>query len=141
MPILCSTSTSGMAEAPTRLQYRPLSGMPELRSRWYVLRVHVCTCVHGYSQCVTVVLGNLTRMVYFELTLVRLGPMCIALALRICCRRQQALEITPGGPQHIIVYGQSLGSHPSCKLATHSHVAGVVIHSGVASGMQVCKSI
>jgi hypothetical protein len=41
--------------------------------------------------------------------------------------------------QHIILYGQSIGSGPSVTLAANPEfpVAGLVIHSGFMSGMRV----
>uniref|UniRef100_A0A7S2TIB2 Serine aminopeptidase S33 domain-containing protein n=1 Tax=Lotharella oceanica TaxID=641309 RepID=A0A7S2TIB2_9EUKA len=42
-------------------------------------------------------------------------------------------------PEKIILYGQSLGSVPSCILAQNHKVKGMVIHSGLASAIRVIK--
>lgn len=43
-------------------------------------------------------------------------------------------------PKHVILYGQSVGSGPSCGLgAEREDVAGVVLHSPLLSGFRVLK--
>lgn len=43
-------------------------------------------------------------------------------------------------PKHVILYGQSVGSGPSCALgAERDDVAGVVLHSPLLSGFRVLK--
>jgi hypothetical protein len=39
--------------------------------------------------------------------------------------------------RQVVVYGQSVGSGPSCFLASREHVAGLVLHSGLTSGLRV----
>jgi len=41
--------------------------------------------------------------------------------------------------QTVILYGQSIGSGPTCYLATQRKVAGVVIHSGLMSCLRVIR--
>lgn len=41
--------------------------------------------------------------------------------------------------ENIILYGQSLGSGPTCHLAALHRVAGVVLHAGLMSGLRVIK--
>jgi pimeloyl-ACP methyl ester carboxylesterase len=40
-------------------------------------------------------------------------------------------------PSRIVVYGQSIGSAPACYLASFKPVGGPVLHSPIASGLQV----
>jgi hypothetical protein len=42
--------------------------------------------------------------------------------------------------REIIVYGQSVGSGPSCYLAFKYPIAGLVLHSGIMSGIRVLTS-
>jgi len=44
-------------------------------------------------------------------------------------------------PEQIIVYGQSLGSGPSLHLAMGFPVLGVVLHSGMMSGLRVIRDV
>jgi len=43
--------------------------------------------------------------------------------------------------RHIILYGQSLGSGPTIYLATQKQVSGVIIHSGLMSGLRVIRNV
>lgn len=40
-------------------------------------------------------------------------------------------------PEQIILYGQSVGSGPSCYLAARKPVAGLILHSPILSGLRV----
>jgi len=40
-------------------------------------------------------------------------------------------------PGNIVLYGQSIGTVPTVHLATRYHVAAVVLHSPLTSGMRV----
>lgn len=40
-------------------------------------------------------------------------------------------------PKRIIVYGVSIGSGPTCHLASHFEVAGIIIQCGILSGFKV----
>ena len=42
-------------------------------------------------------------------------------------------------PRTIIVYGQSLGSGPTCHVAQKKEVGGVIIHAGIQSGLRVIR--
>ncbi|EFJ47930.1 hypothetical protein VOLCADRAFT_74837 [Volvox carteri f. nagariensis] len=43
-------------------------------------------------------------------------------------------------PNHVVLYGQSVGSGPSCYLASEQpNLAGVVLHSPLLSGIRVLK--
>jgi pimeloyl-ACP methyl ester carboxylesterase len=44
-------------------------------------------------------------------------------------------------PDRIIAYGQSLGSGPSVHIASKHRIAGVVLHSPLASGLRVIRPI
>lgn len=40
-------------------------------------------------------------------------------------------------PKNIIVYGYSIGSGPSTNLASRHNIGGLIIHSGLSSGLRV----
>lgn len=43
-------------------------------------------------------------------------------------------------PDRVVLYGQSVGSGPSCYLASEQpHLAGVILHSPLLSGVRVLK--
>lgn len=44
-------------------------------------------------------------------------------------------------PQSIVLYGQSLGSGPTIYLGSKYPVAGVIIHSGIMSGLRVIRQL
>lgn len=49
-----------------------------------------------------------------------------------------AVEYLGGGkPENIILYGQSVGSGPSCYVASRKPVGGLILHSPFMSGMRV----
>lgn len=45
--------------------------------------------------------------------------------------------IANGNPSRIIIYGQSVGSGPSCYLCMNKQVGGLILHSPFMSGMRV----
>jgi len=52
---------------------------------------------------------------------------------------EYATKVLNVNPQKIIVYGQSLGSGPTCDIGADAKhpVGGVVLHSGIASGLRI----
>ncbi len=44
-------------------------------------------------------------------------------------------------PEQIVLYGQSLGSGPTLHLAAKFPVRGVVLHSGLTSGLRVIRNV
>jgi len=45
--------------------------------------------------------------------------------------------LADGKPEKVIIYGQSVGSGPSCYLSTKKPVGGLILHSPFTSGMRV----
>jgi abhydrolase domain-containing protein 17 len=52
-----------------------------------------------------------------------------------CC-----VNVTTDPGSRVILYGQSVGSGPSCYLASRQPVAGVILHSAILSGVRVLTS-
>ena len=46
-------------------------------------------------------------------------------------------KIVTNPARELILYGQSVGSGPSCYLASNRAIAGLIIHSGILSGIRV----